>query len=493
VRYGLGLHTQALMQAHFPVNRDMLQRARRQLAFEEMTLYQAALQGMRCKARRGVILQPDACVAETFWGTLPFAPTGAQRRVVSEIWADLRSPAPMARLVQGDVGCGKTAIAFCALYAAVCCGWQGVMMAPTEILATQHRQSAIASLERLGVRCGLLTGKMSPAAKRAAHASIASGDWQIVFGTHALISASVHYARLGLVVTDEQHRFGVRQRTALSEKGDAPNVLVMSATPIPRTLALILYGDLQVSIVDELPPGRRPIQTRVVPETRRAGLYGFLHAEAARGRQAYIVCPLVEESEMLTDCQSAETMAETLRSGPLADLRLGLVHGRMRAAEKEQTLEAFRTGALDVLVATTVIEVGVNVPNATVMVIENAERFGLSQLHQLRGRVGRGSESSWCFLMAEPNERLACMTATQDGFQIAQKDLEIRGPGEFLGTRQHGLPEMPALAGCEDVQLLAQTQQAVRDVMQNPALAQEADALLLAAQRRFAQTELAMN
>ena len=314
------------------------------------------------------------------------------------------------------------------------------------------------------MKCGLLTGSLTAKQHRLAHEAVASGEWDVAIGTHALITEGVVYKNLGLVITDEQHRFGVRQRSMLSEKGDAPNVLVMSATPIPRTLSLILYGDLDISIVDELPPGRTPVQTRIVPESKREGLYGFLRQEVAKGRQVYFVCPLVEESEAV-EALPAEAVYEELRTQRLPDLRIELVHGRMRPADKEAALERFRTGAADVLVSTTVIEVGVNVPNATVMVIENAERFGLAQLHQLRGRVGRGAHESWCFLMAEPTQRLRFLCSTNDGFRIAQKDMELRGPGELFGTRQSGelSAGIDSLAG--DAELLKQTHDEARAIM----------------------------
>ena len=436
-RHGLCERNFAMRNAHFPDSPEALSAARRRIAFEELLLYQVALFLFRNNIREGVSIDfPDEAL-EAFWQTLPFAPTGAQRRVLGEVAADLRSPRAMARMVQGDVGSGKTAIAFAAIALAHAGGWQSALMAPTEVLARQHYEGAKKLLEPLGLRCGLLVGSLTPKQHRLAHEAIAAGEWDAVIGTHALITEGVEYPRLGLVITDEQHRFGVRQRTLLSEKGDAPNVLVMSATPIPRTLSLILYGDLDISVVDELPPGRTPVTTRVVPESKREGLYGFLRQEIARGRQAYVVCPLVEESEAV-EALPAEAVYEDLRVNRLPDMRIELVHGKMKSADKEAALERFRTGEADILVSTTVIEVGVNVPNATVMVIENAERFGLAQLHQLRGRVGRGAHESWCFLMGEPNARLKFLCSTTDGFKVAQKDMELRGPGELFGTRQSG-------------------------------------------------------
>ena len=394
----------------------------------------------------------------------------------------------MARMVQGDVGCGKTLIAFCALYLCVRCGMQGALMAPTEILAGQHMQSAIQTLAPLGVTCGLLTGKMTAAERRRAHEAIESGEWQVVIGTHALISEDVNFQRLGLVITDEQHRFGVRQRTMLEGKGGSPHVMVMSATPIPRSLSLVLYGDLDLSTVDELPPGRTPVRTRIVPEEKRQGLYDFIRAQAAQGRQAYVVCPLVGEDDVPDAEQRSASQELQELTRALAPLRVGMVHGRMKKAEKEDTLALFYAGQLDVLVATTVIEVGVNVPNATVMVIEGADRFGLAQLHQLRGRVGRGAQESWCFLMAEPNERLRTLVSTNDGFAIAQKDLELRGAGEFFGTRQHGAPQMPALMLSGDARLVARAREAFLEVSRDPAYGEERRALVRAGEEKYARS-----
>ena len=463
-RHALCERNFAMRSAHFPDSHEALREARRRIAFEELLLYQVALALFRNTGRAGVRIDFPEDAPERFWGSLPFSATGAQRRVLEEVAADLRSPRAMARMVQGDVGSGKTAIAFAAIALAHAGGWQSALMAPTEVLARQHYDSARQLLEPLGMTCGLLTGSLTAKQHRLAHEAVASGEWDVAIGTHALITEGVEYKRLGLVITDEQHRFGVRQRSMLSEKGDAPNVLVMSATPIPRTLSLILYGDLDISIVDELPPGRTPVQTRIVPESKREGLYGFLRQEVAKGRQVYFVCPLVEESEAV-EALPAEAVYEELRTQRLPDLRIELVHGRMRPADKEAALERFRTGAADVLVSTTVIEVGVNVPNATVMVIENAERFGLAQLHQLRGRVGRGAHESWCFLMAEPTQRLRFLCSTNDGFRIAQKDMELRGPGELFGTRQSGelSAGIDSLAG--DAELLKQTHDEARAIM----------------------------
>ena len=483
-RHGLCERNFAMRAAHFPDSQEALQAARRRIAFEELLLYQIALALFRNTHREGVQIDFADAALEEFWRALPFSPTNAQRRVLDEVAEDLRSPRAMARMVQGDVGSGKTAIAFAAIALAHAGGWQSALMAPTEVLARQHYESARRLLEPLGCRIGLLVGSLTPKQHRLAHEAVASGEWDVAIGTHALITEGVAYKNLGLVVTDEQHRFGVRQRSLLSEKGDAPNVLVMSATPIPRTLSLILYGDLDISIVDELPPGRTPVATRIVPEKKREGLYGFLRQEVAKGRQVYVVCPLVEESEAV-EALPAEVVYEDLRTNRLPDLRIELVHGRMKPADKDAALERFRTGEADVLVSTTVIEVGVNVPNATVMVIENAERFGLAQLHQLRGRVGRGAHESWCFLMSEPNQRLRFLASTTDGFKIAQKDMELRGPGELFGTRQSGTLTAGIDTLASDTELLKITHDEAHEILNTPT-DRDSQTVIQLARERFA-------
>lgn len=490
LRHGLCELNFALREAHFPANFENLKMARRRLAFEQMLMYQAALGLMRHRREDGMSIPLAENAAADFWQTMPFPPTQAQRRVLNEIADDLRKPHAMSRLIQGDVGCGKTALAFGAIAMVCRAGFQAAMMAPTEILARQHYESAKAMLEPLGIRCGLLIGSMKAKEKKAAHAACASGAWDAVFGTHALISEGVSYRRLGLVVTDEQHRFGVRQRSTLQEKGaqaeKAPHVLVMSATPIPRTLALILYGDLDVSVVDELPPGRTSVKTRVVPEEKREAMYGFLRKEVARGRQGYVVCPLVEESEMLEDVRSAKETYDDLVHGVLHGLRVGLTWGTQKAEDKATVLTEFASGMLDVLVSTTVIEVGVNVPNASVMIIENAERYGLSQLHQLRGRVGRGSAESWCFLLAEETDRLRILTQTNDGFLVAQKDLELRGPGDLMGTRQSGeMLQGFLLDG--DVKLLEEAANCMKKLRSDAAFAAERAAVESVALRCYGE------
>lgn len=488
-RHNLMDRREALMQAHFPDNLELLARAKERLAIEELMLYQFAVAGASGERRTACPMEIEDSWIETFFSQLPFPPTGAQRRVIDEVARDLGRNQAMARMVQGDVGCGKTLIAFCALYLCAKSGGQGALMAPTEILAGQHLKSAIETLTPLGVTCGLLTGKMTAAERRRAKEAIESGAWQVVIGTHALISEGVEFANLSLVITDEQHRFGVRQRTKLENKGLSPHVMVMSATPIPRSLSLVLYGDLDLSTVDELPPGRTPVKTRIVPEEKRAGLYDFIRAQAADGRQTYVVCPLVGDEELEdVELRSASQELRELQKA-LAPLRIGMVHGKMKKAEKEDTLALFYAGQLDVLVATTVIEVGVNVPNATVMVIEGAERFGLAQLHQLRGRVGRGAQESWCFLMAEPNERLRTLVTSNDGFYIAQKDLEIRGAGEFFGTRQSGAPQMPALMLSGDGLMIARAREMFLEVARGDEFKEESIAFADAAAARYARAD----
>lgn len=478
---------EAVRLLHKPESMEDIADARRRITFEQMLTYQAAVRMVRDQRRRGVPIRGSEGLRQAFWDSLPFQPTGAQRRTLQEIANDMAGETAMGRMVQGDVGCGKTAIAFGAVYLCVKSGYQAAFMVPTEILARQHYESAQAVLEPLGISCGLLTGGLPAPQRREALRAIQSGEWQCVIGTHALIQKAVKYEHLGLCITDEQHRFGVGQRTALIQKGERveegegmrfPHLLVMSATPIPRTLALVMFGDLDISVVDELPPGRVPVGTRIVPEEKREDMYGFLRKELTEGRQAYIVCPLVEDSEEMDALKAVTSHMEELSKGPLKGFTLGLSHGRQSAAEKEETLWLFVRGLVQVLVATTVIEVGVNVPNATIMVIEDADRYGLAQLHQLRGRVGRGTERSWCFLLARPNERLRALTQTNDGFEIARKDLELRGPGEILGTAQHGaggvfggFVSSAGLGG--GMELLYEAAQCVEDMEKDPAQARE--------------------
>ncbi len=434
----------AYFAIHQPQSFEELAQAKKRLIFEEFFIFSAGLSLLR--ARRGV--QTAAPYENTelqpFFDALPFQLTGAQRRTIDEILGDFRRGVPMNRLVQGDVGSGKTMVAAAAAYCACKNGRQAALMVPTEILAEQHMATLDKLLSPLGLRCGLLTGSMTPAKKRETRAALENGAIDFVIGTHALVSEATKFQNLGLVITDEQHRFGVGQRGALGEKGENPHLLVMSATPIPRTLALILYGDLDVSVIDELPPGREAVDTFLVGENMRARINAFIRKHVKDGHQCFIVCPAVEERETLS-VKSAELWAETLQKTVFPDLRVSLLHGQMKSAEKEAVMGAFARGEFDILVATTVIEVGVDVPNATLMIIEDADRFGLSQLHQLRGRVGRGKAKSYCVLFtnsrsAETLLRLKALCKTNDGFQIAQEDLQLRGPGDFFGQRQHGLP-----------------------------------------------------
>ena len=462
----------AIRQAHFPNNRTSLEIARRRLSFERILLYLIYVSSAGAHQVPGFPFSFDDDLAEKYWQSMPFAPTDAQRRVLSEIAGDFKKKTAMSRLVQGDVGCGKTAVAFGAIRIAAASGFQSSMMAPTEILAAQHYENARRILEPQGVVCRLLTGSTKTKERKMILEELKNHQCDAVFGTHALISRDVEYGRLGLVITDEQHRFGVNQRSDLQLKGKSdsqyPHVLVMSATPIPRTLALILYGDLDLSVINELPKGRIPVKTRIVPEHKREDMYRFLRKEVTKGRQAYIVCPLIEDSEDQSELQSAKSMFNMLQKNELKGLRLALTWGSQKADEKERIVRDFSAGLYDVLISTTVIEVGVNNPNASIMIIENAERYGLSQLHQLRGRVGRGCEESWCFLFSDHAEKLRILCSSNDGFEISQKDLEMRGPGDLIGTRQSGEAGNAVLFG--DVRLLDEVSRCVQSLHREPAL-----------------------
>ena len=460
---------EALKEIHFPPEESSISeyemfrsRAHRRLIFEEFFWLSFALQlkrGERRKDPKGTVIEIPEATKKRMADFLPFKLTEAQRRVVKQIFDDMQSDEPMNRLVQGDVGSGKTIVAFLAMFAAMENGYQTAMMAPTEILAEQHARKAFALFHHTGYRVGLLTGSMKAAEKRKIHKAIRTGDVQLVIGTHALIQEAVEFESLGLAVVDEQHRFGVLQRAEIKKRGINPDILVMTATPIPRSLAMTVYGDLDVSIIDELPPGRTPIKTVVLGEDQREGVYKGMEREIALGRQVYVVYPLVEESEKL-DLKAATKEYENLRDDIFPNRTVGLVHGKMKPAEKEEVMRSFVNGALDILVSTTVIEVGVDVSNASLMVIEHAERFGLSQLHQLRGRVGRGAEQSYCVLLTgdkktfTAKERLGIMEETNDGFKIAEKDLEIRGQGEIFGTRQSGVQLFKIANIVRDIEIL---------------------------------------
>lgn len=465
-RYELLPIQEALRAIHRPDNDEERKAARRRLVFEEFFVMQMALAMQRAETNQelGIAFEIPVGVEQEMKEMLPFTLTGAQQRVIGEIFGDLRRPEPMNRLVQGDVGSGKTAVAACAMLAVVRSGYQACLMAPTEILAEQHAINLRRMLEPLGIPVVLLVGKLSSTQKKKAYAEVKAGA-AVAVGTHALIQEGVEFPRLGLAIIDEQHRFGVMQRAALRDKGfGRPDVLVMTATPIPRTLTMALYGDLELSVIDELPPGRTPIKTHWRPAMDRPKIYQTVQELVALGQQAYVVCPLVADSDKM-QAQAAEDLYERLSSGVFSNLQVGLLHGQLKPADKEATMEAFRRGELNVLVSTTVIEVGVDVPNATVMIIEDANRFGLSQLHQLRGRVGRGAAQSFCILIAdtrndEARRRMEIMAETSDGFKIAEEDLRIRGPGEVAGTRQHGNLDLKIADLIQDAGLLEEARQA---------------------------------
>lgn len=470
-------------QIHFPKSFAHMEQARKRLVFEELLLLQLGLihiKGTNSGQKGNVFGAVDMA---PLLECLPFSLTSAQQKVFSEIEADMESDKRMNRLIQGDVGSGKTIVAVMALYKAVKNGYQGAFMVPTEILAEQHYKGVAPLMGRFGIKVCLLTGSMKKKEKEEAKQLLKNGGVDIVIGTHAVIEDDLAFSRLGLVITDEQHRFGVRQRAKLSDKGENPDLLVMTATPIPRTLSLVLYGDLDVSVIDALPPDRKPVKTYAVKESMRQRIYRFIKKIVAEGRQAYIVCPLVEDSDEI-EAESAEGLAERIRDNELEELRVGLVHGKMKPSEKDDVMRAFVAGSLDVLVSTTVIEVGVNVPNATVMVIENAERFGLAQLHQLRGRVGRGKYQSYCILMNQnkselSRQRMEIMVKSNDGFVISEKDLELRGPGDIFGIRQHGLPEFKIANLYRDMDILKEVQKVVKGIIDGDLLETDEEYVLL--------------
>ena len=469
-KYRLLSKAEAVRAIHCPASEEEAFAARRRLIYEELLILQLGIGRMKNRgaARTGAPMQKMS--PEPFWALLPFSPTGAQRRAVEEILTDMAGETSMNRLLQGDVGSGKTLVAAAAIWACIRSGYQAALLAPTEILASQHAENLNRLLSPFGMRVALLTGGMKAAARRATLAAIRDDEADLIVGTHAILSEGVEFARLGLAVVDEQHRFGVRQRGMLAEKAENPHLLVMSATPIPRTLGLLIYGDLDISILDELPPGRKPVKTRCITGKKRGALYGFLDREIDAGRQVYLVCPAIEETPD-GGLNAVKSYYEDIAKALLPERRVGLMHGKLKPKEKAAVMEDFKAGRLDALVSTTVIEVGVDVPRAGVMVIENAERYGLSALHQLRGRVGRGGGQAVCILISDHEgeavrDRLRFLCHTTDGFQVAQYDLDHRGPGDFFGSRQHGLPTLQIADLASDTRALYAAQQTAHELLE---------------------------
>ena len=482
-KYRLLSKADAVRAIHCPATEEEAFAARRRLIYEELLVLQLGIGRMKNHGAASTGAPMKKADASPFWESLSFSPTGAQRRAVEEILTDMSGETSMNRLLQGDVGSGKTLVAAAAIWACIRAGYQAALLAPTEILASQHAENLNRLLSPFGMRVALLTGGMKAAARRTTLAAIRDDEADLIVGTHAILSEGVGFARLGLAVVDEQHRFGVRQRGLLAEKAANPHLLVMSATPIPRTLGLLMYGDLDISILDELPPGRKPVKTRCITGKKRADLYGFLDREIDSGRQVYIVCPAIEDAGG-SGLNAVKSYYEDIAKAYLPDRRVGLMHGKLKPKEKAEVMDDFKSGRLDALVSTTVIEVGVDVPNATVMVIENAERYGLSALHQLRGRVGRGAAESWCFLVSDNasesvQKRLKFLCSTSDGFAVAQYDLETRGPGDFFGSRQHGLPTLQIADLMNDTRTLHAAQsEAVALLAEDPLLERPEHALL---------------
>ena len=494
-KYRLMSFEDALRAIHFPESEEQLALAKRRLIFEELLLLQM---GLLCEKTEGgnrssIPIKND--YTEDFYSTLPFDPTNAQKRAISEAVEDMKTNKQMNRLLQGDVGSGKTAVAAALMYNAVKNGFQAALMAPTEVLANQHFKT-LSNFFGDDINICLLTGSVTAAKKRDIRERLKDGDCDIVVGTHAIIQNDVEFNNLGLVITDEQHRFGVGQRASLSNKGNNPHTLVMSATPIPRTLAMMIYGDLDISVLDELPKGRQPIKTYHVPTSYHERIYNFIRKNIATGQQAYIVCPLVSESD--SDLVPATEYYDYLKSTYFADCTLGLLHGQMKPKEKDAVMSRFYSGEIQLLISTVVIEVGVDVPNATVMAIENAERFGLSQLHQLRGRIGRGSKESTCILLSDAQneeavDRFETMCRTTDGFEIAKKDLEMRGPGDFFGSRQHGLPDMRIANLMTDTRILYEAQKTAKELVDNVVPVTTEERHLLAQEMKRLFTRVALN
>ena len=485
-KYRLLSKADAVRAIHCPATEEEAFAARRRLIYEELLVLQLGIGRMKNHGAASTGAPMKKADASPFWESLPFSPTGAQRRAVEEILTDMSGETSMNRLLQGDVGSGKTLVAAAAIWACIRAGYQAALLAPTEILASQHAENLNRLLSPFGMRVALLTGGMKAAARRTTLAAIRDDEADLIVGTHAILSEGVEFARLGLAVVDEQHRFGVRQRGLLAEKAANPHLLVMSATPIPRTLGLLMYGDLDISILDELPPGRKPVKTRCITGKKRADLYGFLDREIDSGRQVYIVCPAIEDAGG-SGLNAVKSYYEDIAKAYLPDRRVGLMHGKLKPKEKAEVMDDFKSGRLDALVSTTVIEVGVDVPNATVMVIENAERYGLSALHQLRGRVGRGAAESWCFLVSDNasesvQKRLRFLCSTSDGFAVAQYDLETRGPGDFFGSRQHGLPTLQVADLMNDTRTLRAAQSEAAALLAADPLLERPEHALLARQ-----------
>ncbi len=461
--YCLMGYRKALYNIHFPENADMLSEAKRRIGFEEMLILQLGLSRIKIKNRKSTSVIIENNYAEEFYDLIPFKLTGAQKRAINDCIFDMSRGIPMNRLLQGDVGSGKTAVAAAIIYNCIRNGYQATLMAPTEVLAQQHYKTFCRFFENTDIKVGILTGSLTPKNKTIVKQSLAAGEINLLIGTHALIQNDVVFQNLGLSITDEQHRFGVEQRGKLSEKGKNPHTLVMSATPIPRTLSLIIYGDLDISILDEMPVGRQKTETYLIDSEKKERAYGYVKKHILEGHQGYIICPLIEDDENAENVTSASVQVyKELRDGYFKGFNVGLLHGKMKSAEKNEVMSDFASGKIDLLVSTTVVEVGVDVPNAVIMIIENAEQFGLSQLHQLRGRIGRGDVKSTCILISAKTEnqnaeRLKILTSTTDGFKIADEDLRLRGPGDFLGSRQHGLPALKSAGLINSPEIIRET------------------------------------